>query len=301
MSIDDGQFRAKSTTQENLGSESYFKRADYYLIGEGRENFHLFSDELIHNQILKQLILTGPNGVLFSKEGEPIYYSGQSGFFDFGKNLLHLKNKVVIRSKEATITTDDLIYNDKKKVAKATGGVFSKTQNYDQFYEVRISSDAMDFYPVANKLDYFGNVKGKIERSRLYEAPVFFNSDKMTFHMEDKKALMEGNVSIKKQTVTAFSRSGEIFMQNYNKKLKYFALYDDVIVKEFVTPVGKTSFERKAYSEKLEGYTSEGKVVLLGYPKVYQNNDVLKGNVIILRENNETIEVDDANTNFKLR
>jgi lipopolysaccharide export system protein LptA len=301
LSIDNDQFRNKGGVAENLGGESYFKRADYYLIGENRTNFHLFSNELIHNQAIKQLILTGPNGVLFSKEGNPIYYSSDSGFYDMNLGLLHLKQQVVVRSKSATISTDDLMYDDRKKKAVAKGGVFTKTQNYDQFYEIRINSDAMSYFPLSERIDYRGSVDGKIERKRLYEPPVFFKADQMSFKMLKRKAEMNGNVSIKKQALTALSRRGEIFLENYNKKLKYFALYDDVIVKELVTPLGKPSFERKSYSEKLEGHTSEGKIVLLGYPKVYQGDDVLKGNVIILRENNETIEVDDANTNFRLR
>jgi len=299
--MDNDKFRNKETGPDNMASESYFKRADYYLIGEGKSNFHLFSNELIHNQSLKQLILTAPNGVIFSRDGEPIYYSSESGFYDITRNFLHLNEKVVVRSKNATIHSDSLKYDDAKKKASAAGNVFTKTQNYDQFYEVRITSHEMDYFPMSERFDYRGDVDGKIERKRVYESPVFFKSDRMKFKMIDRKAEMNGNVSIKKQGVTAFSRSGEIFLENYNKKLKYFALYDDVIVKELVTPLGKPSFERKSYSEKLEGHNSEGKIVLLGYPKVYQKNDVLKGNIIILMENNETIEVDDANTNFKLR
>lgn len=300
--MDDDRFSNNmDDSADSLASESYFKRADYYLVGKDKSNFHLFSDELIHNQSLRQLILTGPNGVVFSKTGEPIYYSSESGFYDVARKFLHLNRSVVVRSRTATIHSDSLKYDDENKLVSAKGDVFSKTQNYDQFYEVRINSDELDYFPERELMNYRGSVDGKIERKRLYEAPVFLKADKMTFKMIEKMATLDGNVSIKKQGVTALSRSGEIFLENYNKKLKYFALYDDVIVKELVKPPGKKSFERKSYSEKLEGHNSEGKIVLLGYPKVYQHSDVLKGNIIILRENSETIEVDDANTNFKLR
>lgn len=298
---DDGRFDNSRLANDKKSQESYFKKADYYLIGIGRENFHLFSDELIHNQGLGELILTGPNGVLFSKEGEPVYYSANSGFFKVGTNNLHLKESVNLRSKEALINSDELIYTDKHKRVEAIGNVFSKTQNMDELYEVRIKSEKMTYFPLKKIAHYNGNVDGKIERKRVYEQPVFFKSDKLKLSMLDKKADLDGNVFLQKQEVKAQSLRGEIFLENYNKKLKYFALYDDVIIKEIVAPPGKPSFERKAFSEKLEGYTSEGLIVLLGYPKVYQRRDVLKGNVIILRENNETIEVDDANTNFKLR
>jgi hypothetical protein len=46
---------------------------------------------------------------------------------------------------------------------------------------------------------------------------------------------------------------------------------------------------------------NENKIVLTGYPRAYQFDDVIKGNIITLRENNEVVEVDDSNTKFKIR
>jgi lipopolysaccharide export system protein LptA len=57
---------------------------------------------------------------------------------------------------------------------------------------------------------------------------------------------------------------------------------------------------RKAFAEKLEGLISEKKIILTGLPKVFQQKDVIKGNRITIRENIETVEVDDANTNITL-
>ena len=281
--------------------ESYFKAADYYLVGNNTDNFHLYSSELIHNQTGNELILTSPNGVFFSSDGDPMYYSGGSGFYDIDEGKLFLKQNVILRSKQMTINSDEFTYEDKEKTVLSKGNVFSKTTNYDQMFDLVIESDSLKYYHLLKKAQYSGEVKGKMNRFRKYEAPFYFNSDKLSLFMLEKRAEMDGNVAIQKQGLRANSRRGEVFLENYNKRLKYFALFDDVIVKEKVIPKNTPPFERRAYSERLEGFTSEGMVVLLGSPKVYQKKDVLKGNVIVLRENNETIEVDDANTNFKLR
>ena len=74
-----------------------------------------------------------------------------------------------------------------------------------------------------------------------------------------------------------------------------------VVVQDVIPEDGQPPFKRESFSEKLEGYPSENLVVLLGYPKVNQKQDVIKGNIIILRDNNETIEVDNANSNFRLK
>lgn len=295
---DDG---LKDEEKEAAVVESYFKRADYYFVNKKLESFHLFSDELIHNQSKNELILTGPNGVVLSKDDKPIYYKSESGYFDIAKRVLNLNKSVVVRAPNMTISADYLSYSDANKIISTSGNVFSKTVNYDDFFELKITSNQLDYEYIKNKVTYQSLVDGRVERFRKYEPPVLFNANRLTLNLVSKTGQMSGEVQIRNQGLTASSREGEIFLENYNKKLKYFALSDDVIVREKVFPKHGEPFERRAYSEKLEGHVLESMVVLLGSPKVYQKKDVLKGNMIILRQNNETIEVDDANTNFRLR
>ena len=44
----------------------------------------------------------------------------------------------------------------------------------------------------------------------------------------------------------------------------------------------------------------EAKIVLTGAPRVEQDQDVIKGYQITLRENVELVEVDDSQTSFKI-
>ena len=110
-----------------------------------------------------------------------------------------------------------------------------------------------------------------------------------------------GNVKLIKQGLTALSREGEIFMDNYNKKLKYYTLIDDVKLTEKVKLEDGSSFIRTAVAEKLDGLVAEEKNILTGFPKVFQQGDVITGNRITIRENNQVVEVDDANTDFILK
>src|SRR5690606_35662995 len=119
-------------------------------------------------------------------------------------------------------------------------------------------------------------------------------------NLNDQHITLDGDVEMKKQQLTAQARRGEIFLENYNKKLKYYVLYDDVKLREKVVARGER-LERKAFAEKLEGVMSEDRIILTGFPKVLQRGDIIKGNRITLRENNVIVEVEDANTNFKLR
>ena len=148
-------------------------------------------------------------------------------------------------------------------------------------------------------MEYRGGVNGLVKRKRIYEESLSFKADLLTFNAPQSLVEMKGNVAFKKENLDAFANRGEVFLENYNKKLKYYALYDDVKLQERLVNNGKPMI-RKAFSEKLEGLMSEKKIILTGLPKVFQERDVIKGNKIMIRENVETVEVDDANTNIIL-
>ena len=96
------------------------------------------------------------------------------------------------------------------------------------------------------------------------------------------------------------SGKADIFLENYNKSLKYFVLNDDVKVTETMqTPTGVVI--RKSFSERLEGFGREQKMILSGAPRVEQGNDALKGYRITIRENVDLIEVDDSMSDMHVK
>src|SRR5665647_2877221 len=98
---------------------------------------------------------------------------------------------------------------------------------------------------------------------------------------------------MKRQSYLITSGKADITLENYNKSLKYFVLNDDVKVTETVhTPQGVQ--QRKAFSERLEGFGREQRMILSGAPRVEMGTDVVRGYRITIREDIDLIEVDDA-------
>ena len=91
-----------------------------------------------------------------------------------------------------------------------------------------------------------------------------------------------------------------IWLKNYHRGVKYFVLFDDVRLLEKLKLVNGEEIIRKAFSEKVEGFPLERKLVLSGYPKVLQGRDVIKGNQVIIREENEIVEILNTNSKFYL-
>jgi lipopolysaccharide export system protein LptA len=280
--------------------DSNFRGAHYYVTNEKGPFMDLKAKELMFNNTAGRSFAQSPKGLLYTKDGKIVNYRGRRGVFNDQEQKLTLDYDVHVETGETKASSDKMIYYMDKDIIELAGTVKSSTYYVEQKDYIEIEGDRARIYPESERSEFRDNVKGLVRRARLYEESLYFASDELDIAMTTGKVDLKGNVFMRKQLLRATSRRGEIFLENYNKKLKYFVLYDDVKVVEKIVIDGKTT-KRLAYAEKLEGMMSESKAILTGYPKVYQENDVIKGNQIILRENTEVIEVIDANTNILIK
>lgn len=158
--------------------------------------------------------------------------------------------------------------------------------------EIDINSDEISAFFKEQYSIHKDNVFGTIKRPFLHEPQTDFSANLLTFYFQAGQADLEGLVHVTHGEYDVKSRKGQILIENYNKKLKYFSFDDDVVVEQTSKkiPGGK----RYAYGEKVESVRSQGTIVLTGAPRVIQGKDVIKGNRITLREGASLVEVDDA-------
>ncbi len=287
-------------SKEQMPAQSYFTHATYFSIGEKSKDFKLKSKELMLSG-KDYFLFVSPSGEVLPKgEGETIFFKGKLGKFENGPGELRLERDVEVYTANSSISANEIVYDVKRGGVHAMGKVKSEHRSLKDGGKIKIKSQDLRFWPKSNKARYEGNVEGMIFRRRLYEERITFAGDTVFLDLNIEKATLDGNVRVSRKKTDATARKGEVFLENYNKKLKYFVLVDDVKVVERVEIQGKLH-TRKAFSEKLEGFMRERKLVLTGYPKVYQLNDMIKGNRITLREDIEVVEVDDALTNFRVK
>ncbi|MBT3586484.1 MAG: LPS export ABC transporter periplasmic protein LptC [Halobacteriovoraceae bacterium] len=293
------QSSGDSNSGDLINRESYFSKVNYFKFRKGIPFLHLQAFELNISTLTKKTIFLNPKGMVFTNKGVPINYQGQQGIFFKNKEELFLEKEVTVKMKNSTIASDKMVYKFSSDQIISTGGVESSSRSERTGDVIQILSDKAIFWPKSSKSKYLGNVQGEVKRGKVYEENVSFKSDRLRLDLGRHKMELYDNVSFLKQELSARSRRGEVFLENYNKKLKYFVLYDDVKVIEQVVPKGsRKGYTREAFAEKLEGLISENKVILTGRPKVFQQKDIIKGNRIVLRKNNEVIEVEEAITIF---
>ncbi len=299
-SWDGPKFDSGSDAGTRVTDESFFKGVDYYVLKDNKPQMKLKASEVTINSTTGFTFFFDPIGEAYTEEAEPINYKGTKGIYHQENGSLFLNDEVEVTLRQSSVRSDKMIYNLGSDRLETIGNVKTRSISEKNGDKIYIESERAISWPRKRESRYMGQVNGKIERKRAYEAPVYFESDKLYLNMSEMMVTLEDNVTLRKQPFKATSHRGEIYLENYNKKLKYFVLNDDVKLEEKVV-LGGSSYIRRAYAEKLEGVTAEDKIILTGFPKVYQQSDVIKGNRIILRENNEVVEVDDANTNIILR
>lgn len=301
----DQNSEASSGPKKNgSNDDSFFKTVDYYMLDKSKPFLQLEALELTISQNNTFGVATNPVGVIFRRseagiEEDPINFKSQQSQVETKKKLLYLKDEVEVDVSNSNLKANAVTIFDGGRHLEADG--FVRTHNFDikTNDQILITSDFAIYRPKEKFFEYQRHVKGQVQRRRQYEENVFFTTDLLTLDQLKSVVEMKGNVTLKKGNLDASSNQGTVFLENYNKKLKYYSLSDDVRLQETLMVAGKPTL-RKGFAEKLEGLISEKKIILTGLPKVFQEKDVIKGNRIIIRENIETVEVDDANTNITL-
>lgn len=290
-------FESTGSVAQGIQEQSFFTDSTYFLLRDRVPSLMLISEELTHFQDTQEIFMIFPHGVAYNSRGLPINYKGDRGHLREREEYLVLYENVLVEYENAQIYANQIDYNIKIDKIDAVGEVRSYRLSPETQDRIRIYAQELTSWPEKEESEYRIEVEGQIDRPRVYEESIFFSSDRLFLEFLKNKITLIDRVRVQKGELSARSLKGEIFLENYNKKLKYYVLYDDVKVEEKVVSRGD-SFVRQAFGERLEGIVSEDLVILTGRPRVYQKTDVIKGNRITLRENNEVIEVDDAQTQF---
>ena len=290
-----GEIFAEKPSVEN----SYFKQVNFFKIKNQKRHSNLKASylDVKDNQYFA---FVQPQGYLH-RGGQKIQYRADSGNLDGNLSHLKLSGQVEVKDQRSNYLSDRFEYDGQKEMMRASGKVRSEMIDPKTEDKLNIASQKMTSWLAEKKVSLVGGVKGQIQRRRQYEGKLKFESEELLLNQRDSYVKLDKRVKIRQNKMTLTAGNGEIFLENFNKKLKYYALYDDVRMEETLKLNSGVYQKRKAYAEKLESHQRSGKLILTGAPRVEQGSDTIKGYQITLREAVEMIEVDDSQSNFKLK
>lgn len=295
------QIASGSKVAKSLAPEfTEIEKLDYFHLREGVPQMSLAADKM-RSQGEEMAEFEFPKGVYnYQAKNKTLRYSADFGLYKKQKELLTLDGKVEVSSDEAQYFANKLKYYFKKDLIIGTGDVKFLGDDLKTKDHVEITSTQMRARLEAQLTTFKGNVQGSLQRKKKYEGRLTFASNELQLDGNKSLAELRGDVMMKRQGYLITAGKADVFLENFNKSLKYFVLNDDVKVTERLeTPQGVT--ERKAYAERLEGFGREEKMVLSGAPRVEMGKDVIKGYRITIRENTELVEVDDAMSDMQIK
>lgn len=285
----------KSSVRNNL-SLSRFNELVYFY-ADKEKGFKLNAIELV---ILgeENMHFSNPKGEFF--KGGNYEFSSEKGDYNMAAELLTLQDGIV-KNKNAFYQANKIVYNTDLKTLIARGDVISELDNPSAKNKILLSGARLRADLVKKNLSIEDQVKGEIRSYYRFKRSIKFETEQLEYSGSKSLVTMKSGVFLTNGNYRVTAREGEIFLENQNKKLKYFALYDDIkFIEDFKLKDG-SKLKRRAFSEKLEAIDLDREVVLTGAPRVLQGDDVIRGYKITLRENIDVVEVDDSQSFFRFK
>lgn len=243
-----------------------------------------------------------PKGLFNLTESKrTIKYEAYSGEYKKTKKNLTLNKNVKLETDGEKYTGDEIIYYIEQDMVMGKGNIHIQGRDKKSGDLINVYSENMRSYPKKEISYLTGSVHGSLERRRKYEGDTKFSSHQMELFGMEGKAILTGNVQLSRQNYLVTGGKADIFFENYNKSLKYFVMNDDVKMTEKLASNQGVDMVRRAYSERLEGFGQEQKMILSGAPRVEQGKDVIKGYRITIRHNIDLVEVDDSMSDMQIK
>lgn len=242
-----------------------------------------------------------PIGVYnLEEKKKAVKYNALEGTYKKKAQLLTLVGEVKLSTDEAQYFADNLKYFLQKDLVLGKGNVKFEGEDLKTKDLLLVTSQNMRARPEAKLTKFEGEVKGSLQRKKKYEGKMDFKSQTLNLDGNKSLAHLEGDVRMKRDSYDITAGKADMYLENFNKSLKYFVLNDDVKVTEKLQTKEGVQ-QRRAFAERLEGFGREQKMVLTGAPRVEMGKDVIKGYRITIRENVDLIEVDDAMSDVEVK
>jgi LPS export ABC transporter protein LptC len=172
---------------------------------------------------------------------------------------------------------------------------------------VNFRSNGLDFAMADNQVVLISNVKlemikseqhksanpGVTERTTIDSDHCVIDRNKQVAHftMSPTRPLETRFVHINQPTMTAKSRRADMSYRDFSSMLDYMTAYEDVLIKE----TGKSNSLRYGTAGRADFDTRRNVIVLREFPQVYQDNDTVAGDVIVVHRDTDIVEVEHSN------
>lgn len=132
------------------------------------------------------------------------------------------------------------------------------------------------------------------------QCKIFRKNNRAHFLMDESRPAQERFVRIKQPTLFVRSRTADLNYGSASVGVKYITAYDDVFIKQ----LGLRAANGASLPGEVQKYATSGQadfdnakniIILTRFPQVYQDNDTVTGDVIVVHRDTDIVEVEQSN------
>lgn len=242
-------------------------------------------------------------GLFFQKNQDDLYFQGDQVTLEktdaSSQYTVKMNDIVKITLPHSDILADTVFYNPNTHYLYAQGNVSSTHRNPKEGGWLKVQSQFAEAWLDRQEIHFRNQVRGQVEQKYSAGNEIRFQTKRLNMDIRAQRIKLKEGVSFQRGEIRASAQQGEIHLTDHNKKLKYYTLFDDVSI---VTKFKKNGISkmRRAYGEKLESYTKDRKIILLGSPRLIQGENVINASQITFFEDTDTVAIDDPVARLKL-
>lgn len=279
---------------------SEMKELQYFHLDQGQPSLSLAADSM--RSLGEQMAsFERPRGTYASgDQQEAMTYQATQAEYVKSRGSLRMMGNVELDQVGSKYRAAELVYYHRKDQLYGKGGVNMEHFMAKTGETITIKAASMKARPKQKWALFRGQVDGVVKPRLKFQSSLFLKSEEMELQGLKGVIGLKENVFFQRGGMKVTARNGDVFLEQANKKLKYFILNDDVKVTENLLDANGKPMVRQAFAERMEGF-GQDKIVLSGAPRVLQGKDVMKGYRITMREKLEFIEIEDAMSDVQVK
>ncbi len=288
-------------------SSTVIEQVDYFGHQPESSDIELQASRVIMNGQSQTLFYFPKGHWVNLRNQQKTNYAAQEGILKHEEKKIILEGDIFIGSEQGEFRAYKATLDQFKNTLKAQGDVrwFYKDNLNKQNLEVKADKSESDFNKEYTL--FTGKIESILSPWQKFIPVLKLKAQQMEAFKKDSLLKVDGDVWLQRGQMEITARRGEVYLENQVKKLKYLVLNDDVKLIEKL-PIASQSDgansasgqNRQAYAERLEGFPDQ-RFVLSGAPRVVQGQDIIKGYKITIKEKAESIEVEDAISDVKVK
>ena len=274
------------------------KGVQYSVVEKGLKQWMVLADQTVVYEKSNLVVSDNVQMTMFDPQEKETHIDGDHAYFIMGSKSIAVEGKIkVLFPDNFWLRTERAQYTATDQRISSVDSFYGESKQEDGEI-IKIWGNGFLGNKSTPELNILDNARVQsIEHTTKEITDV--RSDRATINREKKygdflMASTDRFVESNKGTLFVKSKNQHISYDSKQKQVQAMIANQDVTIQETDPEKGQNGMKYST-SQKAEFFTNPNKIILSGYPSVYQKNDTVTGEMITVFRDKNLVEVTDAN------